>query len=554
MPVHWNVHFNITLVDYQSEKLSDFKAEQKSGKSVEEKRHMNRRQFIQTMSSGTLGAFVSLKAMGRTKVQRQSRRPNILFLMADDHAANAVGCYGSRLAKNTPTKHIDRLATEGMRMDNCFCTNSLCAPSRATIITGQYSHKTDVYTLVDSIDPQHQNVAKLLQRAGYQTAIIGKWHLKTEPAGFDYWNVLPGQGRYFNPELIEMGKGRREHQGFVSDVIGDLTLQWLENREADKPFCLMTHFKSCHEPWEYPERFEHLFDDVMIPEPQSLWEDKSHRSAGSRDYGFTMDSMAGRMAGIYRGKWPTGQLDISGMNLRQRKRAAYQKFLKDYLRAVAAIDDNVGRILTYLDEHNLTKDTVVMYTSDQGYFLGEHDYIDKRWMYEESLQMPLIVRYPGEINPGTTAEQMIINTDFAPTFLDYAGANIPGDMQGRSFRGILGENPPRDWRTSMYYRYWMHGNGASRPAHYGIRTERYKLIFFYGLPLGMTGTSDLRTMPGWELYDLARDPHELDNVYRDPKYTGVIKELKQELYRLKKELGDTDEKYPELMEVRQQFG
>jgi arylsulfatase A-like enzyme len=267
-----------------------------------------------------------------------------------------------------------------------------------------------------------------------------------------------------------------------------------------------------------------------------------------------MDSMAGRLAGIYRGKWPTGQLDISGMNKRQRKRWAYQKFVKDYLRCIAAVDENIGRILTYLDESGLAENTIVIYTSDQGYFLGEHDYIDKRWMFEESIQMPLLVKYPEEISPGSSSKDLVLNTDFAPTFLDYADASIPDEMQGRSFREILHGETPDDWRTSMYYRYWMHGNGASRPAHYGIRTQRYKLIFYYGLPLDMTGTEPIRTMPGWELYDLERDPHELDNVYEDPKYTDVISDLKQELYRLKEELGDTDEKYPELMEVRERFG
>jgi len=516
---------------------------------------MNRRMFLGALG-GAVGGWLAARAVSVARgagaradipadASAGSDRPNILFIMADDHTSQAFGCYGSRLASIAPTPNIDRLAAEGARLKNCFCTNSICAPSRASILTGQYSHRNGVYTLRDRLDPAAPNVAKALQRAGYQTAVIGKWHLKTEPAGFDYWNVLPGQGRYVNPQMKEVGGETHTYQGFSTDVITDLTLTWLkERRDPDRPFCLMTHFKACHEPFAYPERNADLLADVPIPEPESLFEDKRHRSPGSREYGFTIDTMAKRLRNGSHGGWtpPDG---LSGDALR---RAAYQRFVRRYLRSVAAIDQNVGRLLDGLREAGLDDRTVVLYTSDQGYFLGEHNYIDKRWMYEESLRMPLLVRYPGEIAPGTVVDDIVLNVDFAPVMLDYAGAGVPGYMQGRSFRPNLRGRTPPDWRDAMYYRYWMHGNGARRPAHYGIRTRRYKLIFFYGLPLGHTRQKP--TEPGWELYDLQNDPHELHNVYGDPAYADVATRLKRRLDDLKRDLGDTDEAYPALVELR----
>ena len=498
---------------------------------------------------GVLGAAGVLLPVRELALARgnAAQRPNILFIMSDDHAVNAIGCYGSRLTGVAKTPNIDRLAAEGMRLDSCLCTNSICVPSRASILTGEYSHVNGVYTLSDRLDPRRQNVAKLLRSAGYQTAMIGKWHLKEEPSGFDYWNVLPGQGRYHNPVLKEKGTGSKTHEGYCTDVITDLSLDWLGNRDTKEPFFLMCHYKASHEPWHYAERHADLYRDVDIPEPPSLWEDKSHRSDGSREYGFSISTMVSRME---RDKHPTGPLDTTGMDETQKKRAGYQKFLKDYLRTIAGIDENIGRLLEHLDREGLAENTVVIYTSDQGYFLGEHDYIDKRWMYEESLRMPFVVRYPPEIEPGTVNDDLVINTDFAPMFLDYAGLATPDTMQGRSFRASLAGRTPTDWRTSMYYRYWQH---CSRPAHYGVRTKRYKLIFFYGLPLDANGAEKQASKPGWELYDLEKDPHELKNIYDDPGYGDVVKELKAELTRLKKELGDTDEKYPELMELRTEF-
>ena len=317
----------------------------------------------------------------------------------------------------------------------------------------------------------------------------------------------------------------------------------------------MCHHKAPHGLWEYAKRHKDLYSDIEMPEPPTLWEDKSHRSAGSRDYGRDMLGLAGRMNRGKKGKeWPTGRLDTTGMSNEQKIKSACQKYLKDYLRCIAAIDENVGRLLDYLDKEELIENTVVIYTSDQGMFLGEHEYYDKRWMFEESLRMPFLVRYPEQIKAGSVNDDIIINADFATTFLDYAGQAVPADMQGRSFRDNLTGRSPADWRQSMYYRYWMQVKASAVPAHYGVRTKQYKLIFFYGLPLGKAGTTaDCVTQPGWELYDLKKDPLEMNNVYNEPAYADVVKELKAELLRLKKQLGDTDQQYPELMKLRRKY-
>jgi len=504
-----------------------------------------RREFLKTI--GAASAALTIPPTLKKQSTKQAK-PNILFIMSDDHAVNAINCYGSRLSSIAKTPNIDRLAKEGVKLNNCFCTNSICVPSRATVLTGQYSHINDVYTLRDELDPKRPNVAKHLQQAGYQTAIIGKWHLKTEPSGFDYWNVLPGQGKYFNPVLKEKGGSQKTHKGHSTDIVTNLTLDWLNRREKDKPFFLMCHFKAPHEPWEYPKRLKNYLSVAEIPEPESLWEDKSHRSDGSKDYGFTIETMAKRMS---RKKYHTETpLDTTDLNKTEIRKSAYQKFLKRYLRTITGVDENVGRLLKYLDDNNLAQNTVVIYTSDQGYFLGEHNYIDKRWMYEESLQMPFLIRYPQEIKVGQVNDDIIINADFAPMFLDYAGEPLPGDMQGRSFRSNLSGATSPDWRTSMYYRYWMHCN---RPAHFGLRTKRYKLIFFYGLPLGKNGAVNEPTKIGWELYDLEKDPKEMNNVYDNPEYTSVIKQLKKELHKKRKELGDTDDLYPEMKKLLDEY-
>jgi len=354
------------------------------------------------------------------------------------------------------------------------------------------------------------------------------------------FDSLPAQKGGPGGSLKEKDDGSRVHEGFSTDVITDLSLEWLKNRDKDKPFFLMTHFKNSHAPWQFAKRHADLYKDVEIPEPPSLFEDLGHRSPGSREYGYTIAGT--QLARMQKANYATGPLDTTGMDAEQKTKATYQKYLKDYLRCIAAIDENVGRLLDFLKKQKLENDTVVIYTSDQGLFLGEHGYIDKRWMFEESLRMPFLIRYPQQIKPGSVNDDIIINADFAPTFLDFGGARIPADVQGRSFRDNLRGRTPDDWRTSMYYRYWQHG---TRPAHVGIRTKRYKLIFFYGRGLGMKGAENKPTKVGWELYDLLRDPFELNNVYDHPAYTAVRRRLMSEFKEKKAQIGDTDEGHPE---------
>ena len=521
-----------------------------------------RRTFLKAAGL-SVAAILMTGCLSSVEAKRdKSSKPNILYIMSDDHTTNAISCYGGTMKDILPTPNIDRIAKEGVRLDKCFVTNSICTPSRAVIMTGKYNHNNGVLTLHDDFDRDQQNVVKILQKDGYSTAVIGKWHLHTEPSGFDYYNVLPGQGKYHDPLLKEKGdkwqdhsKGGKQYKGYATDVITDLSLEWLENRDKDKPFFLMCHHKAPHGLWEYAKRHEHLFDGVTIPEPASLWEDKSHRSDGSKEYGRNILTLSDRMNAYKPGRdWPTGRMDTTKMTEEQKIKSAYQKYLKDYLRVVAAIDENVGKMLDYLDKEGLAENTIVIYTSDQGMFLGEHSLYDKRWIFDESLRMPFLARYPKEIKPGTTNDDIIVNADFAETFLDYAGLDIPADMQGRSFRSNVAGKTPKDWRSAMYYRYWMQFEGSNVPAHYGIRTDRYKLVFYYGLPLGINGTTaGWVTKPGMELYDLKKDPLETKNVYDDPKYAKVVKKLKKQLLELKAEIGDDDEKYPELLELRKKI-
>jgi arylsulfatase A-like enzyme len=491
---------------------------------------MKRREFLGVAIGSSAAASLSSFIPG-CSIRSGGKRPNILFIMTDDHAAQAISCYGSKI--NT-TPNIDRIAEEGMRFENCFCTNSICVPSRATILTGKYSHKNGCLTLADRFDGTQQTFPKLLQKAGYYTAIIGKWHLGSDPTGFDYWNILPGQGRYFDPEMIEMGE-RKKHEGYVTDIITYFTLDILKNRPKDKPFCLLYHHKAPHDLWSYDEKHADLFKDIDIPEPENLYDD--YRSRGS----------AIKLTNQKIGQMHTLRLfekDPMLLAPRERKRQAYQLFIKSYLRCVASVDDNIGRVLDYLDENGLRENTIVIYTSDQGVFLGEHGLFDKRFMYEESLRMPFIVRYPKEIKPGRLNKNIVLNVDFAETFLDYAGLPVPKDMQGHSLRPLFKEKIPEDWRTSMYYRFWMHlahFGDAGTVAHFGVRTKRHKLIYYYGQALGASGAIDKPTPPEWELFDLEKDPMEMNNVYSDPEYAKITRDLKAELLRLRKELEDEDD-------------
>ncbi len=453
--------------------------------------------------------------------------PNIIYMMADDHAAHAISAYGSKINK---TPNLDRIAKDGVRLTNCFCTNSICTPSRAAVLTGQYSHKNGVYTLNDVLDPKKNTVAKELQKAGYTTAMIGKWHLVTEPQGFDYWNILPGQGVYHDPVFITKD-GRKKYTGYCTDLIADFSLDWLKQRDKNKPFFLMCHHKAPHRPWQPAAKYKDLFKDDTIPEPDNLF-----------------DHYEGKVKSVADTKLKVGE-DMQESDVKQPfpkdlkgdalRKWAYQPYIKDYLRCVQSVDDNVGRVLDFLDSEGLSKNTIVIYTSDQGFFLGDHGWFDKRMMYEESLRMPFLMKYPGVIKPGTVNKDITLNVDFAPTFLDFAGKPAPADMQGHSFKANVQGKTPKTWRKSMYYRYWMHNsNDHHVPGHYGLRTERWKLIYYYGKPLGMKGAALPDTEPGWELFDLKADIREMKNLYNDPKYASVVKQLKAELAMRQKETGD----------------
>jgi len=463
-----------------------------------------------------------------------NQRPNILFIMSDDHAAHAMSCYGSRINK---TPNLDRIAEGGVRLDNCFCTNSICTPSRATILSGTYNHINKVTTLSTMMDNRLQTYPKLLQGAGYQTAIFGKWHLGIGPdhcpTGFDDWAVLPGQGRYHNPEFIFKGEGggtKRTVQGYATDLITDMCLDWLQRRDRQRPFCLMYHHKAPHRPWFPDEKHAAMFLNEDVPEPDTLYDDYSNRSSAA--------AAAEMRVGRHHNSEDLKCEIPKELPENEIRKWGYQRYIKDYLRVVASIDDNVGRVLDYLDEQGIAENTMVIYTSDQGFFLGDHGWYDKRFMYEESLRMPFVLRYPAEVKPGSVNDDIILNVDFAPLFLDLAGVPVPADFQGRSFRRNLHGNTPADWRQSMYYRYWMHKAHHNVYAHYGIRTKRYKLIYYYNDALGQAGAVDETYEPEWELFDLQEDSCEMNSVYGQPAYAAIARELKDELHRLQAEVGD----------------
>lgn len=454
------------------------------------------------------------------------QRPNILFIMSDDHASHAMSCYGSRI---NVTPNIDRIANEGIRFDNCFCTNSICSPSRAAILTGKYNHLNGVKSIEDSFDGRQMNVAKLLQADGYQTAIIGKWHLGhgglADPTGFDYWTVVPGQGEYHDPVFIEMGEHKR-YPGYVTDLTTDFSIDWMNKRDKDRPFMLMCHHKAPHRPWQPAAKYANLYEDIDIPEPETFYDDYATRSQAAVEAKMRIDRDMMDEIDL-KGSPPAGLTPI------EEKKWRYQRYIKDYLRCIASIDESVGRLLDYLEDEGIAEDTIVCYTSDQGFFLGDHGWFDKRFMYEESLRMPFIMKYPREIKPGSVTEAMTLNVDFPSTFLDYAGVEIPAEMQGYSLRPILNGNVPSDWRTSMYYRYWMHlDEWHNVYSHYGIRTHKHKLIYYYAEALGTSGSREENRPPEWELFDLEKDPYELRNVYEDPEYVELIVALKAELRAL----------------------
>ncbi len=468
------------------------------------------------------------------------QRPNFVFIMSDDHAAHAMSAYGSRINE---TPNLDRIANEGMRFDRCFCTNSICTPSRAAILTGTYNHVNEVTTLDTHMDNRLGTFPKALQEAGYQTAMVGKWHLghgpHHDPTGFDFWRVLPGQGHYHNPVMLGPSSDPDfphateviERAGYVTDLITDDCIEWLDQLDSDRPFLLLCHHKAPHRHWEPAREHATLFVDEEIAEPETMWDDHATRAG-------VVQAMKMRLLDLD----PIVDLKSPvppGLSEDEEIRWRYQRYIKDYLRTIASIDDNVGRLLDHLDAMGVADDTVVVYTSDQGFFLGDHGWFDKRLMYEESLAMPFLVRYPRLVEAGATTDAMALNVDVAPTFLELAGLEVPDEVQGESLVPVLSGQTPDGWRTSMYYRYWMHRDGAHNvPAHYGVRTETHKLICYYNDPLGQLGANGPVDPVEWELFDLVADPLETTNVIDRPEYADVLADLQAELARLQAELGD----------------
>jgi arylsulfatase A-like enzyme/lysophospholipase L1-like esterase len=509
------------------------------------------RRVLRNRFIGTL--LLALLVAGLTPHSCLAKQPNILFIFSDDHALQAIGAYGSKINQ---TPNLDRIASEGAVFRNSFCANSICGPSRACILTGKHSHLNGFLRNGNKFDGSQTTFPKLMQDVGYQTAIIGKWHLSSDPTGFDHWEVLPGQGNYYNPDLIQMDGSRKRYEGYCTDIITDNALTWLKQRDSSKPFILMCQHKAPHRNWSPPPRHFSLYKNVDVPEPETLFDDYSGRTSllkqnemsikehfywghdtklhgenlfpshfraqrGNREYQRMTDRQKADWDAAYE---PENQDFIRRMKageLTDKEVVSwkYQRYIKDYLRCIQAVDDGVGRMLDYLDQADLADDTIVIYSSDQGFYLGEHGWYDKRWMFEESLRMPFLIRWPGVINPGTDSTALIQNIDYGPTFLDVASAAIPAEMQGRSMVPMLKRQgkPSASWRDAIYYAYYENAAVHNVPVHDGVRTERYKLMFFP------------RTRE-WNLFDLETDPQEMTSVHGDSAYAEILAGM-QKRYR-----------------------
>ena len=488
--------------------------------------------------------------------------PNIVFIFSDDHAQHAIGAYGGILKEVNPTPNIDALARRGMMFQNSFCTNSICGPSRAVILTGLHSHKNGFMTNRDDFDGSQTTFPKLLRKSGYQTAVIGKWHLKSEPQGFDYWDVLRGQGDYYNPVFLS-AKGKETVEGHCTDVVTDKAIDWLsKSRDNGKPFMLMCQHKAPHRTWMPAIRHLDLYADKDLPEPVTLFDKWEDNARGAKHQtmeidrhmhmnydlhlplpeGFdpktappslskaafrNMNKFTDAQRKLWDAKWKSrndsfANADLSGQDLVRWK---YQRYVKNYLRCIKGVDESVGRIVKWLDENNLSENTIVIYASDQGFYLGDHGWYDKRWMYDESMKMPLIVSWPGVTKPGSVSNDLVQNLDYAQTFLEIANSEVPETMQGRSLVSLLKGETPEGWRDSVYYHYHEYPGAHSVPKHCGVRTKDSKLIQFY-------------EFGEWEFYDLNSDPDEQNNIYTDPKYADRIAAMKVELNRLRNHYED----------------
>ncbi len=503
-----------------------------------------------------LAAAAGSGACGTTPQQP----PNIILVFSDDHAFQAIGAYGGRLASLNPTPNIDRLAREGMRFDKSFVTNSICAPSRAVILTGLHSHQNGVMTNVEQFDGSQVTFPKLLQGAGYQTAMVGKWHLKSDPTGFDYWEVLPGQGVYYNPNFRTVD-GNVRNEGYVTDLITDKALGWLDRRDPEKPFMLMYQHKAPHREWQPGPDHLTTYAGVSIPEPESLFDDYVGRTSAAAaqemeidrhmTFGYdlklwpntfrpdeglnrSVENFRTRMTDEQRSAWDAVYgpiaVDFNAANLSGEDlvRWKYQRYMQDYLASIKSVDDNMGRLLEYLEANGLADNTVVIYSSDQGFYLGEHGWFDKRWMYEESFRTPLLVRWPNVVTPGSVNTDLVQNLDFAETFLDIAGVDVPAHMQGLSLVPLLRGQRPANWRDAVYYQYYEFPGTHAVQRHYGVRTDRYKLIHYY-------------LINEWELFDLQADPHEMKSVYDNPDYADIRRTLEVRLTDLRTQYAVPDD-------------
>ena len=497
------------------------------------------------------GVLLAVSFVGRAaEALATDPRPNILFICSDDHSCQSIGAYQTWLSgfirQQQLTPHIDRLADQGAIFDHSFCGNSICSPSRATVLTGVHTHINGVTHLGGRIRDGVWTFPPALQATGYQTALIGKWHLANDPAGFDFWRILPGQGHYWRPEFRGPDGLKETVEGYATDVIAEKSLAWLQGREKGRPFLLLCHHKAPHRPWSPPSRYYRLLADVKIPEPPTLFDDYSGRTSSARkqkmEIGRDMTLPSDlkflppgrhppRLTEAQAEAWEAAfaprneafrQADLQGPDLTRWK---YQEYMKDYLRCIKAVDDSVGRLLDYLHSEGPERNTVVIYASDQSFFNGEHGWFDKRWIYEESLTMPLIIRWPSVVKPGTRVQQLVQNIDYAPTFMEMAGGQWPASVQGRSLMPLLRGEAPADWRHSIYYHYYDPGHGVQK--HYGLRTERYTLAYFY-------------PVKEWELFDLDQDPCQLRSVYDDPAYATTVAQLKAELARLREFYKDSD--------------
>lgn len=487
-------------------------------------------------------ALLGLTSLAITASESKPQ-PNILFVFSDDHASHAISAYGSKI-NQTPT--IDKLANEGMLFENAFATNAICGPSRAVILTGKHSHKNGFIANEwgGDFDGSQVTFPKLMQQNGYQTALIGKWHLYSEPTGFDHWEILPGQGRYYNPRF-KSAAGTVEVEGYTTDVITDRALNYLDKRDKSKPFMLMYQHKAPHREWAPGPDHLVKYKDEVIAEPDTLFDQHQGRAASkvadlemSVSHFLTKNDLKlsppDYLTEQQLADWNAAYKDENDAYFKnkpkgdERTKWRYQRYIKDYMRSVDSIDDNLARVLDYLKENNLEQNTIVIYSSDQGFFLGDHGWFDKRWMYEESMRMPLIVKWPGVIEAGSRSQHLVQNLDFAQTFLDMAGIEAPKEMQGESLVPIMQGELKQPWRDSVYYHFYEDPGWSFVPRHYGIRTERYKLIHFYKLGV-------------WELYDLQQDPDELHNLVDKPNYAEVKKQLKTQLAELRADYEVPDE-------------